>query len=109
MANLTFTQSSVPAPSSPTLGKSNSVAGFFMSAIHAEEEKMTDQYTKELRKHAKEQYGWSEDLVEKIHIVYDEKHHKLTYDTDSEEAVRSVNNGDGPGRFALDAFVFGRS
>lgn len=79
-----------------------------MSAVHTLEEELTDQYNEELRKHVLQQ-GWSEDLAEKVHIVYNEKAHHLTLDTDAEEAIRAVNQGEGPGRFALESFVFGRS
>lgn len=79
-----------------------------MSVVHAGEEAATEQYTEELRKHAIQQ-GWSEDLAKKIHIIYKEKSHELVMDTEAEDEIRSVNNGDGPGRFALDSFVFGRS
>jgi hypothetical protein len=105
---LTFTQSSVPAPSSPGIGKSVNISDFLMAAVNVAEEALTEEYSQKLAEHAKKA-GWPTSMVEHIGIEYDQKNHKIVYTEGLEEQIMNLEYGstESVPMPALRTFTFG--
>lgn len=71
---------------------------------------MTEAYAAKLREHA-EKAGWPKDIINKLSMTYDQKHHQIVYPEELESQIKDLEYGtlESSPMPALRTFTFGNN